>query len=190
MQNRPLSAHHPFVNHCKRNVIRTNMRTILAIVAFFAAFQHGNSRTESDSDDCPSPFEKIGAKCYHVLEKLQSWDEARVTCRALGDAVYQDADLAIVAECDQHAKLWHHILISHNASFGFHLGGTDRGEEGFWYWLDATPIAMGVPFWRPGDPEGIGNQNCMGFYKDGYFIDRPCDTVTKSVCQLNVLAKI
>ncbi|XP_064087182.1 C-type lectin domain family 17, member A-like [Macrobrachium nipponense] len=145
---------------------------------------------EGHGETCPSPFKTVGTACYYIVEEPHGWDEARVICQESGRSLGQDADLAIVATCDQHGKLWHHILINHNASLGFHLGGTDRGEEGFWYWLDATPIAMGVPFWRPGDPEGIGGQDCMGFYKDGYFIDRPCHVAVKSVCQLGVTGAI
>ncbi|XP_066979191.1 C-type lectin domain family 17, member A-like [Macrobrachium rosenbergii] len=162
------------------------MRAILAVDFLLVAIRFGTSSTQDASETCPSPFKAVGTGCYYIAEELFGWDEARVMCQESGRSVGQDADLAIVDTCDQHAKLWHYILINHNVSLGFHLGGTDHGEEGSWYWLDSTPIAMGVPFWRPGDPEGIGDQDCMGFYKDGYFIDRPCDTAVMSVCQLGV----
>jgi len=28
------------------------------------------------------------------------------------------------------------------------IGATDIAEEGSWYWLDSSPVAMEVPFWH------------------------------------------
>jgi hypothetical protein len=79
------------------------------------------------------------ARCFAVLQALQSWDDARASCRALG----QGWDLASIrsAEVDEFVA----GLITAEAW----IGASDSALEKTWIWAND-----GLAFWRGNAPDG------------------------------------
>ncbi|KAK7084568.1 hypothetical protein SK128_025634 [Halocaridina rubra] len=169
---------------------------------------------------CPEKYEKIGDTCYHfALDFSRTWDEAREYCHPLG------GDLAVIHDCTHFGALVRHIHMTSklNRTFGrcplgtdvrstrpfcrrpicqevpdlfsYWVGGTDRGDEGSWFWIDGLPMAMGVPFWGEvqgvPEPGGGTDQNCAQLNKaDRYYIhDGQCDKHAYTICQYGVEEK-
>ncbi|XP_071522539.1 C-type lectin domain family 4 member E-like isoform X2 [Panulirus ornatus] len=81
-------------------------------------------------------------------------------------------------------------------NFSFFVGGTDRGDEGAWYWVDGTPMNMGLPYWGQTDgvhePSGGEEQNCAELNKNNryYIHDGECEKYAFALCQYGVVAKL
>ncbi|XP_037788496.1 C-type lectin domain family 4 member E-like [Penaeus monodon] len=140
---------------------------------------------------CPEPFESVQNKCYYFeLEVSRTWDNCRARCQSLG------GDLAILNTCEEFSLLVKHIHISQLEipdAFSFFVGGTDRGDEGVWYWVDGSPVKMGIPLWGQTDnvaePSGGTEQNCATLNKANryYLHDGECDKNGYAICQIDPL---
>lgn len=63
------------------------------------------------------------------------------------------------------------------------IGGSDRFQEGSWHWVTGEPVAMGAPFWKPGEPSG--DAGCLDLSTPyGYFNDYTCTGESYFVCQI------
>merc|ERR1712002_785269 len=156
--------------------------TMLLLVAAAAASE--------EREVCPSPFIKIGTECYALQLQKLDWHSARAACNALAPPG-EVADLAKLDSCDQHSKVWQYILMNdHTASYW--LGGYDLNEEGFWHWVDGSPMDMSPPMlqWWEGNPSGGTDQNCLILTgPPGRLNDYICAKQCYSICQLGVSLK-
>ncbi|KAK8749195.1 hypothetical protein OTU49_015724, partial [Cherax quadricarinatus] len=127
---------------------------------------------------CDESFVLLGQECYYFHESShKSWQDAREYCRSMTTL----ADLAVVDECHELALIWDHVIMYHNATWHW-IGGSDLGQEGYWYFVDASPVPVGTPFWRPGNPSDDGN--CLDLSEPyGYFNDYDCEKTGHFICQ-------
>lgn len=81
----------------------------------------------------------------------------------------------MVDDCDQLGLIWGHITVNYGPLY-FWLGATDENEDEVWRWVDGTHVAMGAPFWAPGEPnDSTGIEGCLTIQSStGYFNDLAC----------------
>ncbi|XP_069184309.1 C-type lectin lectoxin-Phi1-like [Procambarus clarkii] len=89
---------------------------------------------------CPYPYMQVLDECFYVSNKTLSWTEARQYClRMQGDLATPKHVYALVSFINNikgPTPLW--------------IGGTDKGSEGVWQWVDGRPIITDE--WSVGNP--------------------------------------
>ncbi|XP_047737826.1 C-type lectin domain family 4 member E-like [Hyalella azteca] len=91
---------------------------------------------------CVNPFVLVGTQCVHLLPTSVSWKNARTQCGRDG------GDLIVLDDCEQYHKVYLYLAEESGiANTGFWIGGSDEAVEGQWYWIDGSPMVMGLPFW-------------------------------------------
>ena len=65
------------------------------------------------------------------------------------------------------------------------MGGSDRGREGVWRW-DTSGSWLNYTNWNPGQPDGVGNQHCLGMDSSssgGAWRDLTCHQIYRYICE-------
>ena len=104
---------------------------------------------------CAEGWEKKGDHCYLWSDDKKNWTAAESFCREEGGhlaTVNTNATKEFVLE-----GLASKNLGSSNVRTW--IGGNDIEEEGVWKWTDCTN--WDADFWAPGEPDNLGNQNCL-----------------------------
>lgn len=116
---------------------------LLLLLAFFMGAAVAGS--------CPDPFIALGSECYYFSDKIETWHAARSSCMALGNTSLP-VDLAVfdVAPDDYNLIFNHVSLIGVSA---YWIGGTERGHEGYWIWVDGRPVDMLKSYWQHDEPD-------------------------------------
>ena len=60
------------------------------------------------------------------------------------------------------------------------IGGDDLTAEQAFGWLDGT---IGYTNWSTGEPNDIGNEDCLVMYADGTWNDQSCEITSPVVCE-------
>merc|ERR1719402_1635295 len=151
---------------------------VLALLLLLVA-----TAASEEREVCPSPFVKIGTECYSLLLHNHNWADARIACSDLAPSG-EVADLAKLDSCEQHSKLWQYILMNDHKTT-YWVGSTDENEEGFWHWVDGSPVDMSPPMlqWVDGQPDGGTGQNCLTL-DGGQLRDLECTRTYYAICQL------
>ncbi|MEM7390731.1 MAG: lectin-like protein, partial [Verrucomicrobiota bacterium] len=103
-------------------------------------------KEKSSRPPIPSEPTEFEGHFYQIFETKQpiSWDEAKARCEAMG------GHLVIIDHAEENDFL---TTIGAGNAF-YHLGATDREEEGEWLWVDGTP--MTYENWHPNEPNDYG----------------------------------
>uniref|UniRef100_A0AAR2IYR2 C-type lectin domain-containing protein n=1 Tax=Pygocentrus nattereri TaxID=42514 RepID=A0AAR2IYR2_PYGNA len=114
---------------------------------------------------------------YYISTAKKSWSESREDCRQRG------ADLLIINSTEEQdfiekfrrvQKAW--------------IGLTYNKTEGVWKWVDGS--ALTTKFWRSGEPNGKGNEDCVvtGHVSDPVqsWADFPCDNKFVWICEKRI----
>ncbi|XP_065146780.1 uncharacterized protein [Paramisgurnus dabryanus] len=106
---------------------------------------------------------------YFISSEKKSWSESRRYCRERG------ADLIIINNKEEQD-----FIQKNSGNDGLWIGLTDSAVEGRWKWVDgSTPNTR---FWRSGEPNGYGRENCVVSSSSGW-ADFPCTDAFKWICE-------
>ncbi|KAM9856693.1 CD209 antigen-like protein C [Aulostomus maculatus] len=111
---------------------------------------------------------------YYISSQDKSWLESREDC------LKRNADLVIV-----NTKEEQNFLRSFRKQLW--LGLTDKDREGFWTWVDGTPLIKS--YWNTGEPNGVSSrdEDCgeiMNFEKEKGWNDKLCNLKQYWICEM------
>nr|XP_039267155.1 uncharacterized protein LOC120342406 isoform X2 [Styela clava] len=73
------------------------------------------------------------------------------------------------------------------------IGGTDIHHDGYWTWIDGTPIDVNYTNWKHDEPNGGIDENCLAINHYGTphlppmtWFDAPCDEKKGYICQIDM----
>ncbi len=97
---------------------------------------------------------------YEVVIVSNTWDSANSAADALS---YKglDGHLATVTSLDE----WNFIKTLSQYGGNLWLGGTDSATEGTWEWV--TGEAFNFTVWASGEPNNLGNEDCLETWHSG-----------------------
>ncbi|XP_070191491.1 C-type lectin lectoxin-Enh4-like [Littorina saxatilis] len=134
--------------------------------------------------ECPSSsgydYVPSAHVCYRPVTSLadrKSWLNASWACEADSGHLY------IASTRLKMDVISNFITDSNSVNLQFKLGGTDRGEEGWFRWLDGSQVVT----WYSGQPDNRdGDQHCMENTRGhpGYTSDGKCATRDRYICQI------
>lgn len=119
---------------------------------------------------CPCQSREHAGAEYLFCVGTATWEEARDSCRSLGDF-----ELVRIDDEGEQAFVWSVV-----AELGgdFWIGLSDAGEEGEWEWSDGSPL--GFAAWAPTSPDDGGgdDEDCVEMLhaEEGRWNDRDCAT--------------
>ncbi|XP_052425261.1 CD209 antigen-like protein C [Carassius gibelio] len=119
-----------------------------------------------------------GLKCnqsslYFFSSETKSWNESRRYCRE------RKADLIIINNKEEQDFVKNICGSDH-----FWIGLTDVEEEGRWKWVDGSTLTSG--FWKSGEPNNQGNEDCANTRSSGWF-DTQCNNTVKWICEKSII---
>ncbi|XP_026100742.1 CD209 antigen-like protein C [Carassius auratus] len=121
-----------------------------------------------------------GLKChqstlYFFSSEKKNWNESRRYCRERG------ADLIIINNREEQDFVKNICGSDH-----FWIGLTDVEEEDRWKWVDGSNSNITSGFWKSGEPNNQGNEDCANTHSSGWF-DTQCDSSVKWICEKSIL---
>ncbi|KAL2079466.1 hypothetical protein ACEWY4_025210 [Coilia grayii] len=146
-----------------------------------AELQNRYNNLTKDRDDLLKKNTKLDSRMgwvyrkprlYKISTEKKNWHESRGSCLKLG------ADLVVVNDIDEQT-----FLLPYKT---FWIGLSDTEEEGVWKWVDGTPQTES--FWRPGEPNNAGNEDCAEISTESSkptqaWNDVPCSQTHQYICE-------
>ncbi|KAF5929397.1 hypothetical protein HPG69_013693 [Diceros bicornis minor] len=120
---------------------------------------------------CPWNWEFFQGSCYFFSQTQNIWKASISACQDMR------AQLVIInsAEEQQFLKFWD----TRNNRPAW-IGLSDHHNEGSWLWVDNTPVNLS--FWKEGEPNNHGEEDCVDFYSDGWN-DNRCNRESFFICE-------
>ncbi|XP_039107530.1 CD209 antigen isoform X2 [Hyaena hyaena] len=120
---------------------------------------------------CPWNWEFFQGSCYFFSQTQNIWKESITACQSMR------AQLVIINSTEEQKflKAWN----SKNNQRVW-IGLSDHHNEGSWRWLDNTPLQLS--FWKEGEPNNHGDEDCVELYSDGWN-DNRCSTENFWICK-------
>ncbi|KAK7475687.1 hypothetical protein BaRGS_00033058, partial [Batillaria attramentaria] len=116
--------------------------------------------------------------CYYFSNTLTSWNQARKACQRM------KADLVIISSEDVQNFILRLQPYGESSSASSWIGLTDGQREGYWTWVDGSPL-ISYTNWRRGEPNNMANEDCVEieFYFRGSWNDNRCSRSRSFICQ-------
>eukprot|EP00105_Crassostrea_gigas_P042620 XP_019926768.1 PREDICTED: C-type lectin domain family 17, member A [Crassostrea gigas] len=115
-------------------------------------------------------------KCLKHHHVPLSWMDANNTCVSEGGNLFSITSLDMMEEVLN-------ITFDKDSSFMLiHVDGNDLWREGNWSYHDGSSVSFSPLFWRPTEPNGGMNENCLGLL-NGTLCDINCWLSAKFVCE-------
>ncbi|XP_039862766.1 C-type mannose receptor 2-like [Simochromis diagramma] len=108
---------------------------------------------------CAIGWSKFNHSCYLLTESSDSWNAARMDCRARG------GDLVVIDSPEEQNFL-------STVTTEVWIGLNDEEQEGTWKWVDGTPLTL--MYWGISQPDDGGEEDCVhintggGLWNDFY----------------------
>ncbi|XP_014596624.1 CD209 antigen-like protein C [Equus caballus] len=120
---------------------------------------------------CPWNWGFFQGSCYFFSQTQNTWKASVSACQDI------KAQLVIIdsAEEQQFLKFWD----TRNNRPAW-IGLSDHHNEGSWLWVDNTPVNLS--FWKEGEPNNHGDEDCVDFYSDGWNDDK-CNRENFFICE-------
>ncbi|XP_055969219.1 CD209 antigen-like protein C [Sorex fumeus] len=119
---------------------------------------------------CPWGWEHFRGSCYLYSRSAGDWLHAMSACRR------KNSQLVIVNSAPE-AKFLQFWEVQKK---GLWIGLSDHHDEGSWQWIDGSPL--NISFWKPGEPNNEGDEDCVELYNDGWN-DIPCSQEKPWICE-------
>ncbi|XP_031593843.2 ladderlectin-like [Oreochromis aureus] len=125
------------------------------------------------SSSCPCDWTEYNDQCYLYVSTPLAWGDAQKNCQSMS------ANLASVQSLEEY-QLIQRLISSGGRTW---IGGSDGQKEGYWFWIDGTPLKY--TNWCQKEPNNMGgNEQCMemNFSGDKCMNDQNCQDQFPSVC--------
>ena len=119
-----------------------------------------------EGGDCPCPVQRYDEHTYLFCPDTTDQPTARRSCQSYG------YDLVAITTPEENA--WVALTASQYVIVDWWVGLSDAAEEGVWRWPDGAVATF--TNWAPGEPNNLGEEDCVGLYPDGHWNDKACDT--------------
>ncbi|CAJ1069652.1 type-2 ice-structuring protein-like [Xyrichtys novacula] len=128
---------------------------------------------------CPCGWTEYLDRCFIYIPEIMTWSEAQKNCQSM------KANLASVRSFEEYAAI--QKLTAFNGYRNTWIGGSDSQQEGFWFWIDGTPVTY--TNWCPYQPDNLGEQHCiqMNYGARKCWDDTKCSTLYPSICAKKIL---
>ncbi|XP_009688338.1 hepatic lectin-like [Struthio camelus] len=117
-------------------------------------------------------WEYFDRKCYYFSLRRMSWHKAKAQCEEM------HSQLAII---DSYAK--QNFVMFRTRNERFWIGLTDENLEGEWEWIDGTDYKTTFTFWKEGEPNNSGNEDCAHLWSFGQWNDVYCTYECYYICE-------
>uniref|UniRef100_A0A3Q4HE94 C-type lectin domain-containing protein n=1 Tax=Neolamprologus brichardi TaxID=32507 RepID=A0A3Q4HE94_NEOBR len=107
-----------------------------------------------EKNTCPIGWSKFNHNCYYLSEISDSWNAARMDCRARG------GDLVVIDSPEEQNFL-------STITTDVWIGLNDKEQEGTWKWVDGTPLTL--MYWATTQPDDGGEEDCAYINEWGRF---------------------
>uniref|UniRef100_A0A8C8WDN7 C-type lectin domain-containing protein n=1 Tax=Panthera leo TaxID=9689 RepID=A0A8C8WDN7_PANLE len=120
---------------------------------------------------CPWKWELFQGSCYFFSLTQNTWKESIAACQNMR------AQLVVINSTEEQKflKSWN----TKNSQRTW-IGLSDHHNEGSWRWVDDTPLQLS--FWKEGEPNNHGDEDCVELYSDGWN-DNRCSTENFWICK-------
>ncbi|XP_055969221.1 CD209 antigen-like protein 2 [Sorex fumeus] len=120
---------------------------------------------------CPWGWEFFQGSCYWFSKSQSNWKTSESACQSM------NSHLVIVnsASEEKFLQTWE---VRHGQRTW--IGLSDLQNEGSWQWVDGTPLELS--FWKPGEPNNDGDEDCVELYNDGWNDDK-CSKEKVWICE-------
>ncbi|XP_022092945.1 alpha-N-acetylgalactosamine-specific lectin-like [Acanthaster planci] len=129
---------------------------------------------------CPRGWVTHGHHCYLYVPQPESFNTAESLCVARGlpgrpshlASVLDEAEASFLADLIKRSGSTPHAWI----------GLLDIALEGYWSWLDGSPLSSTQ--WGPGQPDNSGNEDCVFLRTDSTWNDYVCESSVVYICKM------
>ncbi|KAM9398918.1 uncharacterized protein ACWYII_031339 [Salvelinus alpinus] len=138
-----------------------------------------SGRLSNLKQSCPEVWQKFESSWYFLSTETKTWKQSRKDCLERG------ADLVIINSDKEQEFLF-------NLNNAVWIGLTDSVTEGFWRWVDGTPLNT-TRYWSPHQPDRgggkpeYGEEDCVQIHKDWTRLqswnDMSCDNKLNWICE-------
>nr|XP_035921891.1 CD209 antigen-like protein 2 isoform X3 [Halichoerus grypus] len=120
---------------------------------------------------CPWKWELFQGSCYFFSQTQNIWKDAISACQNLR------AQLVIINSTEEQKFLKSWNTRNNQRTW---IGLSDHHNEGSWKWVDNSPLQLS--FWKEGEPNNHGDEDCVELYSDGWN-DNRCSAENFWTCQ-------
>ncbi|XP_021560851.1 CD209 antigen-like protein 2 isoform X3 [Neomonachus schauinslandi] len=106
---------------------------------------------------CPWKWELFQGSCYFFSQTQNVWKDAISACQNLR------AQLVIISSTEEQKFLKSWNTRNNQRTW---IGLSDHHNEGSWKWVDNSPLQLS--FWKEGEPNNHGDEDCVELYSDGW----------------------
>uniref|UniRef100_A0A3B4EP78 C-type lectin domain-containing protein n=1 Tax=Pygocentrus nattereri TaxID=42514 RepID=A0A3B4EP78_PYGNA len=121
----------------------------------------------------------FNSSVYYISTERKSWSESRQNCRERG------ADLLIISSREEQDFI--ETLRKGQTAW---IGLTDGDEEGVWKWVDVDTLIFSFRFWKLGEPNSYGDEDCAvtgyGSGPEKSWADFPCSYKCVWICERRI----
>uniref|UniRef100_A0A452S6K6 C-type lectin domain-containing protein n=1 Tax=Ursus americanus TaxID=9643 RepID=A0A452S6K6_URSAM len=120
---------------------------------------------------CPWKWELFQGRCYFFSQTQDIWKDAISACQNLR------AQLVVINSTEEQKFLKSWNVRNNQRTW---IGLSDHHNEGSWKWVDSSPLQLS--FWKEGEPNNHGDEDCVELYSDGWN-DNRCNTENFWTCE-------
>ncbi|XP_064427995.1 CD209 antigen-like protein 2 isoform X3 [Mirounga angustirostris] len=106
---------------------------------------------------CPWKWELFQGSCYFFSQTQNIWKDAISACQNLR------AQLVIISGTEEQKFLKSWNTRNNQRTW---IGLSDHHNEGSWKWVDNSSLQLS--FWKEGEPNNHGDEDCVELYSDGW----------------------
>ncbi|XP_072846444.2 CD209 antigen-like protein D [Pogona vitticeps] len=118
-------------------------------------------------------WQEFHGSCYYFSETAEKWTDAKKLC------ALSNSHLIII-----NSRKEQDFVIGNIKSVSMWLGLNDVHTEGTWHWIDGSIPTQ--TYWRVGEPNNDGDEDCAALYNNGKWNDISCDVQVHYGCEREV----
>ena len=127
----------------------------------------------------PNASTTFNGRVFSYYRILRRWDDANITCKALG------ANLATVRDTSELSQLWS-LALQKDAWVGGHTKGSlPPTNKTNWEWVGSPGQAVATNLWGQWEPSGDGLCGHLSNFSNhnGSLNDQPCQSSFAYICE-------
>ncbi|XP_059846842.1 CD209 antigen-like protein C [Hypanus sabinus] len=140
-------------------------------VSALAKLQDEISQLIMNFSSCPKQWTRFRQSCYQISSGTANWKDAQSSCLSMNAHLFVSNNVAEQEYIKTNLR---------NTSW---IGLSDLVQEGNWRWVDGTDFSSSEKFWKAGEPNNEGHENCVEMFPDGKWNDKNCDALKNWICE-------